>query len=31
LGESAISKGMLALGRPNLGAEFVIARISKEA
>lgn len=30
LGESAVSKGMLALGRPNLGAEFVIARISKE-
>jgi homoserine O-acetyltransferase len=31
LGESAVSKGMLALGRPNLGAEFVIARISKGA
>jgi homoserine O-acetyltransferase len=31
LGESAVSKGMLALGRPNLGAEFVIARISKAA
>ncbi len=29
LGESLISKLMLGLGRPNLGSEFVIARISK--
>jgi homoserine O-acetyltransferase/O-succinyltransferase len=31
LGESLISRFMLGLGRPNLGAEFVIARISKDS
>jgi homoserine O-acetyltransferase/O-succinyltransferase len=31
LGETLLSKALLALGRPNLGAEFVIARISRDA
>jgi homoserine O-acetyltransferase len=31
LGESLISRFMLGIGRPNLGAEFVIARISKDS
>ncbi len=31
LGETLLSKAILALGRPNLGSEFVIARISKQA
>jgi homoserine O-acetyltransferase len=30
LGETLLSKALLALGRPNLGAEFVIARISRD-
>jgi len=30
LGASLLSKAFLALGRPNLGAEFVIARIAKD-
>ncbi|MDQ2999927.1 MAG: homoserine O-acetyltransferase [Fibrobacterota bacterium] len=30
LGDSLLSKVILGLGRPNLGSEFVIARISKE-
>jgi homoserine O-acetyltransferase len=31
LGESLMSRFMLGIGRPNLGAEFVIARISKDS
>jgi homoserine O-acetyltransferase len=31
LGETLISRFMLGIGRPNLGAEFVIARISKDS
>ena len=30
LGETLLSKALLALGRPNLGAEFVIARIARD-
>jgi homoserine O-acetyltransferase len=30
LGETFLSKALLALGRPNLGAEFVIARIARD-
>jgi homoserine O-acetyltransferase len=30
LGEAVLSKAFLALGRPNLGAEFVIARIARD-
>jgi homoserine O-acetyltransferase len=30
LGEAFLSKALLALGRPNLGAEFVIARIARD-
>jgi homoserine O-acetyltransferase len=30
LGETWLSKALLALGRPNLGAEFVIARITRD-
>lgn len=31
LGESLLSKALLAIGRPNLGSEFVVARISRAA
>jgi homoserine O-acetyltransferase/O-succinyltransferase len=30
LGDALLSKALLALGRPNLGAEFVIARIARD-